>query len=78
MTLLTRIIPSKNEKMKVMLPFIFSAILVAAIVGGYHNTLHCPFLFDDLTNIVNNPFIKIDSLNAASLNKVFSEDRPLK
>ncbi len=58
-------------------------ILLLFVVIGlliYSNTLQAPFVFDDLKNIVRNPFIRMVSLSTDSLANAFhsiNSDRPL-
>lgn len=61
---------------KAGLPVFFSAILVLAVLGAYHNVINGPFLFDDFNNIVNNPSIRIDALDAEGFSRVFSDEHP--
>lgn len=44
-------------------------VLVALGVLAYANTLQAPFLFDDMHNIVENPYIRIKELSYGSLAK---------
>jgi tetratricopeptide (TPR) repeat protein len=46
------------------------AFLVALAVLCYANSLKVPFLFDDLPNITENPYIRISSFNPENLSRV--------
>jgi tetratricopeptide (TPR) repeat protein len=50
-------------------------ILVAAVAVAYHNTLHSPFLFDDIPNIVDNENNHLSRLDPSSLEKLFPPAR---
>ena len=58
------------------LPLLYAILLVAALVVGYHHTLHSPFVLDDAHNIVLNQYIQIKDLSLASLERLFSEFNP--
>lgn len=51
-------------------------LLVLSIATVYGNTLDGPFLFDDIPNIVQNGFLKIDSLNWDTLKWVWEGKHP--
>ena len=67
--------PISDNKQIVYL-FIFALVLLGAMVFAYHHTLHSPFLLDDGPNIVQNPYVRIDSLSLESFKKVFSPYQP--
>lgn len=67
--------PTSHTVKRVHAGIIF-LVLLGAIGLGYHHTLHSPFLLDDGVNIVQNPYIQIDSLSLESLKKVFSPYQP--
>ncbi|MDP7740364.1 MAG: tetratricopeptide repeat protein [Lentisphaeria bacterium] len=49
----------------------FSMLAIAAgVIAAYHGTLACPFIFDDISNIVERPAIAMTRLNAASVGAV--------
>jgi len=52
---------------------LFSASFLFAI---YCNTLSCPFLFDDLINIVNNQNLQIDRFGLKEICNIFSKENP--
>ena len=56
--------------------FLFALVLLGGVALSYHHTLHSPFLLDDGPNIVQNPYIRIDSLSLESFKKVFSPYQP--
>ena len=54
----------RSNHMKSLVSVVVFAILIAV---AYSNTIHFPFVFDDLTNITDNKFIKISNLQAKDL-----------
>ncbi|MBU0728252.1 MAG: tetratricopeptide repeat protein [Proteobacteria bacterium] len=49
-------------KRRILLHCLAAAILSVTVFAVYSNTLHSPFLFDDRTNILENPAVRITSL----------------
>jgi len=49
------------------LPMLMIAVVV---IAAYHGTLTCPFIFDDISNIVERPAIAMTKLDAASIGAV--------
>ena len=39
-------------------PWFAIVVLVAAVLAGYANSLRCPFVFDDHSDIIDNPSIR--------------------
>lgn len=62
--------------MRKALPALFPFLLCIGILAGYYHSLSGPFVLDDEPNIVRNPYIRMDSLDRASLGKVFSPYQP--
>lgn len=67
---------------KIPVPFLklLAVILLAVItLSIYDKTLEAPFIFDDLPNISENPFIRITRLTPESITRIFRNlgDRPL-
>ncbi|MEA3361376.1 MAG: tetratricopeptide repeat protein [Thermodesulfobacteriota bacterium] len=61
--------PAKRHKTnfilpRYLLPILFISLLTIII---YSNTLHSPFVFDDIPNITENPPIRLTDINLASL-----------
>lgn len=54
---------------------LIALLLAAAVIAAYYPGLHGPFVFDDTTNIVDNPHLALTRLDAASLlDAAFSSD----
>lgn len=51
------------------------AILIVGIVVAYHNTLHSPFVFDDMPNITQNENNHLTQIDLSSLKQVFSRNQ---
>ena len=56
--------------------FLFGMLAVLAILTVYGHTLQSPFLFDDESNIVQNGFLKIDTLDRDSIAYVLEAPHP--
>lgn len=54
----------------------FGLLTVLAVLAVYGRTLQSPFLFDDHANIVQNGFLKIDTLNRDSIVYVLEAPHP--
>ena len=48
-------------------------VIVTVVTISYSNTFQTPFVFDDIDNIVNNPFLHVNSLSLNSLTKAATE-----
>ena len=68
--------PGSNRTANKALPFLYGALLIAAVLAGYGNTLHSPFVLDDLHNIVQNPSIRIQELDRTALRQILSPFNP--
>ena len=53
-----------------------SIVLVAVLLTVYSNTLHSPFIFDDIGNIVENGFIRIKNLSWDKIAYVWQAPHP--
>ncbi|HCN09987.1 MAG TPA: hypothetical protein DIT01_18835, partial [Lentisphaeria bacterium] len=45
-------------------------VIAVCVIAAYHGTLACPFIFDDISNIVERPAIAMTKLDAASIGAV--------
>ena len=45
-------------------------VIAGCVIAAYHGTLACPFIFDDISNIVERPAIAMTKLDAASIGAV--------
>ena len=62
-----------NRKLQILFPSVALFILSAVAFLIYSNTLHSPFIFDDIANIRENPFIRIKDFSFSSVkNLIYS------
>ncbi len=56
----------------------FLLLIGITLIISYQNSLSGPFVFDDIGNITNNPYIRVSSFSAEEFNKIISPYQPCK